>query len=266
MASTEMMARTEVGWTREKIDLIKQTVAKGCTDLEFQLFMHACQRTGLDPLAKQIHAIKRWDSRLGREAMSIQTGIDGYRLIAERTGHYAPGAKPTYTYGSDGTMLSSTASIKKLTEDGTWHIVEAEAFYDEYVQTTKSGEVTSMWKKPHMMLGKCAEALALRKAFPAELSGVYTHEEMMQADHDEKHGRLPSSVPPTGEPEVSGEVSASPSPDASPSEKEQWTHHLRDASDPVQLNALWKEMPNGPMKQELYVVYNQAMAAFKKKK
>jgi hypothetical protein len=72
--------------------------------------------------------------------------------------------------------------VKKMTQDGTWHLVEASAEYEEYVATTRDGKPTRMWaEKPRIMLGKCAEALALRKAFPAELSGVYTAEEMDKA-------------------------------------------------------------------------------------
>ena len=167
------------------IQLIRDTVAKGATETELRLFLHACQRTGLDPLMNQIHAIKRWNSALNREEMKIQTGIDGYRLIAERTKAYAPGQRPTYTFKPDGSLDSAIAYIKKLTEEGTWHIVEGEAFWDEYVQTKKDGTPNIMWKtKGRGMLAKCAEALALRKAFPAELSGIYTHEEMMQAENE----------------------------------------------------------------------------------
>jgi hypothetical protein len=115
--------------------------------------------------------------------MTIQTGIDGYRLIAERTGCYAPGQEPTYEYDKDGHVICATAYIKKLTKDGTWHIVSASAYLDEYCQKSRDGSPSGMWANmPRTMLAKCAESQALRKAFPAEMSGVYTKEEMEQAE------------------------------------------------------------------------------------
>lgn len=168
--------------SREKIELIKQTVAKGATDLELDLFLHACKRTGLDPLMKQIYAIKRWNNAEKRETMTMQTGIDGYRLIADRTGKYAGSSDAEYVESGEKYPYKASVTVLKLV-DGTARAFTASARWDEYVQTNREGQPTSMWKKmPYLMLAKCAEALALRKAFPAELSGVYTHEEMMQAD------------------------------------------------------------------------------------
>lgn len=168
--------------SREKIELIKQTVAKGSTDLELDLFLHACKRTGLDPLMKQIYAIKRKNGKTGQMEMAIQTGIDGYRLIADRTGRYAGSDEPTYTVGQDGFPDVASVTIYKML-DGQRCGFSASARWTEYCQ-----EASPMWKKmPFLMLSKCAEALALRKAFPAELSGVYTHEEMMQADNEPRN-------------------------------------------------------------------------------
>ena len=166
-----------------QIKLLMDTVCKGATENEFQLFVYACNRLRLDPFAKQIHAVKRWDNTLKRESMTIQIGIDGYRLIAERTGCYAPGKESSFTYCPEGRIISCTAHVKKKTSDGVWHEVSATAFFNEYAQFKKDGGLTSMWlKMPHSQLAKCAESLAIRKAFPAELSGTYTQEEMQQAE------------------------------------------------------------------------------------
>jgi len=154
-----------------KKDLIKRTFCKGGSDDELELFMHACKRTGLDPFMKQIYAIKRGNS------MTIQTGIDGFRLIAERTGNYSPGRESSFSYDEKGKITSATSYIKKRTSDNIWHEVASTAYMEEY--NANQG----LWNKmPRTMLAKCAEALALRRAFPAELSGIYTSDEMNQAD------------------------------------------------------------------------------------
>lgn len=168
----------------QKIQLMKDTICKGSTDDEFQLFAYTCKRMGLDPFARQIFPVKRWNSSLKREEMTIQTGIDGYRLIADRTGRYSPGRDPEYLYDEKGCLICSKAFVMKQTPDGKWHEVAASAHFSEYAGLKKDGSPNHMWAtKPHIMLSKCAEALALRKAFPAELSGVYTKEEMEQADN-----------------------------------------------------------------------------------
>lgn len=83
-----------------------------------------------------------------------------------------------YGYDSAGNLIKATAYVLKLVA-GEWREIGATAFLSEYMQTKKDGSPTAMWKKmPHLMLGKCAESLALRKAFPAELSGIYTADEI----------------------------------------------------------------------------------------
>jgi phage recombination protein Bet len=178
-----MVLAEKGGFTPDQIQLLQTTICRGSTSDEFQLFIHACKKTGLDPFMRQIYAVKRWDSGLKREAMAIQVGIDGFRAIADKSGHYAPGKETVYSYDKDGQILSATAYVKKQTRDGTWHEIGATAFYSEYVAKNKDGNATNMWaSKSHIMLGKCAEALALRKSFPYELSGIYAPEELGDSD------------------------------------------------------------------------------------
>lgn len=182
----KQQSQTSVYLDEDKIDLIKRTVCKGATNDELDLFIMACKKTGLDPFMRQIFAVKRWDSSVKREVMTMQTGIDGYRLIADRTGRYAPGRDTEFGYDENNKLLWAKAFVKKMTPDGTWHEISAIAFWDEYAQKKKDGTPTQFWAtKGHIMLAKCAEALALRKTFPAELSGIYTKEEMDQQNEPE---------------------------------------------------------------------------------
>lgn len=191
LINSQEIARNPHHFSQNQIDILRNSICKGVSQDEFEVFLMACVKTQLDPFMKQIYAVKRKSKRpdgTWGESMTIQTGIDGYRLIAERTERYAPGPEPTYSYDNNGNLLSATAFIKKQTKDGTWHSVSASAYIDEYCQTftdkaTGEKKASGMWgNMPRTMLAKCAEAQALRKAFPAEMSGVYTKEEMQQAD------------------------------------------------------------------------------------
>lgn len=161
----------------------KHGVLRPIEDLYY--FLQVCQRTKLDPTMRQIYAVYRWDSRQGREVMTIQTGIDGLRSIAESGGLYGGSEDAQHEYmvvnpsAPKEALRKSTVSVYKINNiSGELMKTTASALWDEYYPGDAMGK---MWlKMPHVMLDKCAEALALRKAFP-KCAGIYVSEEMDQA-------------------------------------------------------------------------------------
>jgi phage recombination protein Bet len=141
-------------------------------------FLHLCQRTALDPFTKQIYLVGRFDRRKGRKVYTSQTSIDGYRIIAQRSGEYAGQTAPEWC-GPDGQWMDVWLANTPPAESPVYAV----ARWSSYVQTGKEGKLQGLWEKmPDLMIAKCAEALALRKAFPQDLSGLYTTEEMGQSE------------------------------------------------------------------------------------
>ncbi|MCU0646646.1 MAG: phage recombination protein Bet [Gemmatimonadaceae bacterium] len=192
------IVKTEAGLvpargTRDEARLIRDQLAPKASDAEIRVFLALCQRLDLDPFARQIYLVGRWDSRARAEVYTPQVSIDGFRLVAQRTGEYAGQAGPEWCDESGAwrdVWLSPTppaaARVGVYRKDWAAPLYRV-ALWSEFVQTHKDKQtgkhVTSpMWARmPSVMLAKCAEMQALRAAFPNELSGVYGVEEMAQA-------------------------------------------------------------------------------------
>lgn len=154
--------------TDEQQDLIRNTVAKNATKDELKLFLYQCNRLGLDPLSKQVHFVK-----YGNNPGSIITGIDGFRVVAHRTGKLA-GIKRGALKDAQGKLIGGWAEVYR--SDWT-HPAREEVPLSEY------NKGTATWKQmPETMIKKVAEAAALRMAFPSDLSGVYSKEEMDEVE------------------------------------------------------------------------------------
>lgn len=169
----------------DQVGLLKRTICKGSTDDELRLFVQTCKRLRLDPFARQVFAVRRWDSQAKREVMSIQVSIDGLRVVAERTGQYRGQTEPEWC-GPDGewrtVWLDCTppaAARVGVYREGFEGPVYAVARWSTCAQTKRDGSPTKMWSSmPDLMLSKVAESQALRRAFPHDLSGIYSPEEM----------------------------------------------------------------------------------------
>jgi len=178
-------------FTKEQKDLIKSTICVGASDDELQYFFYVCQKTGLDPFTKQIYSVARWDKNQGRNVRAIQTGIDGLRVIANRSGELEGIEGPLWC-GKDGVWKdvwleagAPVAAMVKIWRKNCRTPFTGVAKFDTFVQTDKYGAPSTFWKRmPEIMIGKVAEAMALRRAFPHDLSAVYSEEEMSQADSE----------------------------------------------------------------------------------
>lgn len=185
----------QLEFTPQQRAMIRDTYANGATEKEFQVLLEVAKLRRLNPLLRQIHFVKRWNGQLKRDVWSAQVSVDGLRAIAERTGKYDGQDEPEYECDDKGKLVS--CRVKVYRKDWSRPAVGV-AYWSEYVQTNRDGAPTKFWSDmPRVMLAKCAEAIAMRKAFPEDMGGLYTDEEMQQTEN-ERPAQLPAIGPHHG--------------------------------------------------------------------
>lgn len=175
------MANIVHGYAAERFSadqkkLILDTCCQGANESEAQALIAVAEARGLNPLLGECYFVQRWDSNKGRNVWAVQASIDSLRIRAESTGLYHGQDEPEYEYDPKSGELI-LARVRVYRSDWPRPSIGV-ARWSEYVQKTKEGKPTKFWlTSPHNQLAKCAEALAIRKAFPKQLAKLYIKEE-----------------------------------------------------------------------------------------
>lgn len=186
-------------FTPNQEQMIRDSFMSGASKEDAAMLMEVARTRRLNPLLKQVHFVSRFDKKKNRNVWSVQVSIDGLRAIAERTGNYDGQDEPEFGPLNES-GYPQWAKIKVYRKDWSRPAVGM-VYWEEYVQLY-DGKPTKFWNTmPRVMLAKCAESVAMRKAFPEDMSGLYTPEEMGQADNE----RLPR-IGPTSEADEDGVV------------------------------------------------------------
>jgi len=179
--------RTSVSmvWTEEQVEILRDQMCAEASDEELGFFAQVASHQGLDPFAGEIIAQMRYNKKVGRKVLVIQTTVAGLRTIAERTGLYGGQSEPWWC-GPDGVWKDvwlepeppAAAKVKVYRKD--WpQPATGIATYASYVQLGPDGQPQAQWASgPDYMLWKCAEAAALKRAFRRQLeeAGINTRE------------------------------------------------------------------------------------------
>jgi phage recombination protein Bet len=239
-----------IAYTRDQIDLIKRQICKGASDDELQMFMHVAKKAGLDPFTRQIYSIQRteWDPQTKSKTikMTTQISIDGARLIAERSGKYGGQLGPFWCDGfgkwQDVWLKKESPSAAKVGvlrndfKEPLWAV----ARFDSYAGRKSDGSLTKMWAdKGDIMIAKCAESLALRKAFPQDLSGLYTTEEMPDAKDIDTNVDAPEKANVSDQAESFDDFDKAFAPRPTPKDTSFISEEDRKELDTLRIEAKW---------------------------
>lgn len=190
-----------VPFNDRQLSLIRKTVAKDCDAAEFDWFIEICRALRLDPLRRQIYAFVFNKNNPAKRQMIPVIAIGGYRSIADRTGVYRPGRTETVM---DAKLIDPAVNPRGVShavatvykhQHGEWHVIEETAYWDEFapikerwIDNKPSGQffldpLKEGWHRmPRVMIEKCAEAKALRRAWPDDFAGTYSDGELDRAE------------------------------------------------------------------------------------
>lgn len=200
----------------EQVDVVRNAICIGATDAELEFFLLTCRRVQLDPFARQIWFVKRRqkieNARGDEEWVDVgrpETGIDGYRTIAERTGEYE-GQGSLLWCGPDGKFVDvwlksdpPAAARATIFRKGFREPMISTALFTEFCPKYANGKVPVMWSKMAAnQLAKCAEAGGFRRAFPRDLSGLVTDVEMEHVDIAASYSAPPKPVETKSAPQL----------------------------------------------------------------
>lgn len=162
---------------------------KDATNADLAVFMHYCQKTQLDPFSRQIYMIARREKQGDQwvAKQTIQVGIDGFRVIRDRiaarlgveveyedTIWYDEAGQP-----HDVWLREEPPTACRVVVVRNGHRFPGVVRTAAYAATNRDGDMIAQWRtQPEHMIEKCAEAFALRRAFPNDLGGLYIDEEM----------------------------------------------------------------------------------------
>jgi phage recombination protein Bet len=173
----------------ELLQVLQSSLYPGAAPASIKLVIGYCKAAGLDPMQKPVHIVPMWDGKASQMRDVVMPGVGLYRTQAARTGCAGisePEFGPDKTENIGGQPITfptwCRVTVKRRQANGAVDEFTAREFWMENYAIKggkeKSVAPNAMWtKRPYGQLAKCAEAQALRKAFP-EIGSQPTAEEM----------------------------------------------------------------------------------------
>lgn len=183
----------------ELMTVLQSSLYPGASPASIKMVLGYCRATGLDPMQKPVHIVPMWDGKTQQMRDVVMPGIGMYRTQAARTGCAGvsePDFGPDVTEAIGGQQITfpvwCRVTVKRKIATGEIVEFTAKEFWKENYAVRggkeKSIAPNAMWtKRPYGQIAKCAEAQALRKAFP-EIGSEPTSDEMAGKPINEDFG------------------------------------------------------------------------------